>query len=75
MSFAITESQYLAILNRLMALEEQMNSTTTALNQLVTLDQVQQVLVVTQTDVDELRTTVDALEERVVAIEQEPYAP
>ena len=72
MSYNLTESQYTRILTRLTTLEEYMNDLTTAISQLVTLQQVQELLVTLQTTLDDINQTLSSLEDRVIAIEQEP---
>ena len=69
---AVSDSQYQMILQRLTALEETMNNALIAMNRLVALSQVQQVFTVLQTDIANIQVTVDALESRVTALEEEP---
>lgn len=69
---AISNDQYQVLLNRITALENALNDTFTALEQYITLSQVNQLNVVNQQELADLRTTVDALELRVTAIEEEP---
>jgi len=72
MSFSLNEDQYQAVIARLFALEENHNNIAIAVDNFTTLEQLQQLLVLVQTDIDDLRTKVTALENRVTAIEEEP---
>lgn len=69
---AVTEDQYQGILARLTSIENHLNNVTIALDRYVELSQVQQLLVVIQTSLDNLNTKVSALETRVGIIENEP---
>lgn len=71
---AVSTAQYDQILARLTTIEESMNDIITALGNFVTLAQVMQVLSVLQTEVDDLRTTVDALSARTEVLENEPLS-
>lgn len=68
----ITEAQYKRILARLSALEERANQEAIAMDKFITLEQVAELMVLVQTDVDDLRSTTSSLEDRVVSIEEEP---
>ena len=72
MAFVFTEEKYKKLLARLTALEENHNKIAVAIDKFVTLDQVMEVLVVQSTDIEEIQETVSSLEDRVVAIEEEP---
>jgi predicted nucleic acid-binding Zn-ribbon protein len=72
MPFTFTESQYNKLLNRVTALEEHHNDIAVALDRFITLDQLQELLVVIQTTIDDLETQLNAIESRVTAIEEEP---
>ena len=72
MAFNITEDQYKSVIARLFALEENHNNIAIAVGNFTTLEQLQQLLVLIKTDIDDLRNKVTALEERVIAIEEEP---
>lgn len=74
MPFDITESQYERLLARVTALEESYNNLATAINAFVTLTQINQLLVVNTADIQDLSEQVDALENRVTAIEEEPIS-
>jgi polyhydroxyalkanoate synthesis regulator phasin len=74
MSFSITETKYNLILSRLTALENTLNDSIIAIGRLATINQVHELLVITQTDISSLTSKVEALEERVTAIEEEPIS-
>ena len=74
MAFSISESQYQRLLSRVTALEAQANDMAVAISKFVTLSQVNQLLVISQTDIADLRAIVEALEERVTSIEEEPLS-
>jgi len=68
----VSDSQYQQLLARTTKLEEAVNDIFVAMHKLITLGEVNQLLVITQTDIDDLSTRVDSLETRVSTIEQEP---
>lgn len=68
----LTEIQYERLLARLAAIEERLNSVAIAMDKFIALDQIAELMVLVQTDIDDLRATTLSLEERVVAIEEEP---
>ena len=72
MAFTLTESQYTRLLARVTALEEHHNDIAIALDRFITLDQLQELLVVIQTTIDDLETQLNGIENRVTAIEEEP---
>ena len=72
MAFSISENQYQALLTRITALELQNNDLIVAIKQLASLQQVRELNTFTQTDLKDLRNTVEALQSRVTSIEQEP---
>jgi polyhydroxyalkanoate synthesis regulator phasin len=72
MGYDLSEDQYLRILSRLTAVEEAFNDLATALSRYASVSQVQELLVVNKAAIDEVTEQVDALEERVTAIEEEP---
>lgn len=74
MPFDVTESQYNRIIARLTALEESYNNLATAISTFVTLTQVNQLLVVNTADIEDLKSQVEALENRVTSIEEEPLS-
>ena len=69
---AITDNQYEKLLARLTALEEHHNKIAIAIDKFTTLDQLQELLVMVQTSIDEVQITLGSLENRVEAIEEEP---
>ena len=69
---AVTEDQYTNILSRLTALENYVNDLTVANEHYITLLQLQELLVVLQTTIDDFSTRVTSLEARVNTIENEP---
>lgn len=69
---AISTDQYEAILARLTKLEHFCNDLAVAIERFVTLNQVQQLSSLLQTQVASLQEDVDALETRVELIENEP---
>jgi len=71
---AITTDQYNALLARLITLETSYNDMAVAINSLVALDQVQQLLTISQERTEALEVTVAALEQRVTSIEEEPLS-
>ena len=71
---SVSNEQYEAILARLNAVENAFNDLAVALSRCVTIGQVQQLLVVVQQDLASVNADVDALEERVTAIEEEPLS-
>jgi vacuolar-type H+-ATPase subunit D/Vma8 len=71
---SVSTDQYQGILARLAALENHLNNVTIALDRFVELNQVQQLLVVIQTTLDDLTSRVGALETRVGIIENEPLS-
>jgi tetrahydromethanopterin S-methyltransferase subunit G len=69
---SITESQYKKVLTRLTAIENHLNNVTIALDRYVELSQVQQLLVVIQTSLDDITMRLESLETRVEIIENDP---
>lgn len=72
MAFAMTETQYQALLARVTALELQANDMAIAIDRFVTLSQINELNVLLQSAVESLNVQVQALEQRVKAIEEEP---
>ena len=72
MAFSLTEDQYKRILNRLTKLEDSFNDLCVAVDKFITVQQLQELLVITQTQLDTVENTVDSLEARVLSIEEEP---
>jgi polyhydroxyalkanoate synthesis regulator phasin len=71
---SVTTDQYNLILARLNRIENVLNDTFVAMDKFVTLGQVNQLLTVVQQDIDDLRTRVASLEQRVASIENEPLS-
>jgi hypothetical protein len=72
MSFTLTESKYNNLLSRITALENTLNDAIVAISRLASVSQVHELLVISQTKQQEVMVKLDALEERVTAIEEEP---
>ena len=71
---AVSGEQYARILTRLTRIEESLNDIMVAMENFVTMTQVQQLLTIVTTEVADLTTTVESLEERVESIESEPLS-
>lgn len=69
---AVSNEQYLRILARLTKIEETINDALVAATHYVTMSQVQQLLTIISTDLDDVTATVATLEDRVESIEEEP---
>lgn len=69
---AISTEQYEGLLARLNKLENGFNDMAVAIQRLVSVGQVQQLLAIVQADLASVNSDVDALELRVEAIEEEP---
>ena len=74
MSFELSEAKYIAMLRRIKILEEAYNDMATAINNLATQQQVQELLVIIQADIKNAEEQLAALENRIVAIEEEPLS-
>jgi len=72
MAWTFTESKYKTLLERITALEEHHNNIAIALDKLITLDQVHDLMVLFQGDLDNIKEVVAAIQNRVVALEEEP---
>ncbi len=70
----MTPTQEAKVFARLTALEESVNNIMVALSRLVTRDQVTQLLVIQQTEQADQRQTLEALENRVELLENEPLS-
>ena len=70
--FTLTEAKYNLLLQRVTALENTLNDTIVALSRLATVAQVHELLVINSTNVEDAINRLEALEERVTAIEEEP---
>ena len=69
---SITSNEYQVLLNRIAAAENALNDVFTAMENFITLSQVNQLNVINQTELAALRIEVDALQARVTSIEEEP---
>lgn len=69
---AVTTDQYERMLNRLTRLEDGFNDLITAQAYLVSLSQVNQLMTLIQTQLDDITTRTSELESRVTSIEEEP---
>jgi len=74
MSFELSEGKYIALLRRIKILEEAYNDMATAINNLATQQQVQELLVIIQADIKAFDDKLTALENRVTTIEEEPLS-
>lgn len=74
MAFSITEAQYMAVLQRLTALENTVNDIIVAMEKFVTLSQTNSLLTINAQELQVVRTDVEALEARVTNIENEPLS-
>ena len=72
MSWSFTENKYNSIVNRLLQLEKSFNDLAVAQDNLATLAQLQELLVIVQSRIKDLEDQVAALETRVSSIENEP---
>lgn len=72
MAFTLTEAKYNLLLQRVTALENTLNDTIVALSRLATVAQVHELLVINSSNVEDVINRLEALEERVTAIEEEP---
>ncbi len=70
----MTTEQYQRMLARLTKIEETINDIIVSQSNLVSLQQVQQLLVLTQTEMQDVRETVTALEDRITILEEEPIS-
>lgn len=69
---AVSTEQYNRLLARLSKIEETINDMLVAAEHYLTMSQMHQLLTVQKTELADLRSTVDSLEDRVEAIEEEP---
>lgn len=68
----ITTDQYNRLLQRVTKLENTSNDIIVAMDAYITLGQMNQLLTLLQTDLDDVTSQVTALEARVTSIENEP---
>lgn len=69
---AITAEQYTAILTRLTRIENMLNDVAVALDKFVTISDINQLHTLIQQEQEDIRTLVEALDNRVTSIEEEP---
>lgn len=69
---AVSTEQYNRILARLTKIEETINDALVAMEHYVTMAQVQQLLTIVTTDLQDMKQTVASVEDRLEAIEEEP---
>lgn len=74
MSWTLTEAKYNRLLTRLKALESHANDLAVAIDQFITLGEVQELLVIAQQDNAALQNRVDSLEDRLTQVEEEPLS-
>ena len=70
----ISTDQYNRILSRLTAMENSFNDMAVAIDNFITLSQMNQLMTLLQQDIDDLRQQVVGLENRVTSIEEEPLS-
>lgn len=73
-SFELSEEKYIAMLRRIKALEEAFNNIAVAIDNLASQQQVQELLVILQSDIKSFDDKLTALENRVTSIEEEPLS-
>jgi len=71
-SFSVSEAQYVQVVRRIKILEEAFNNLAVAIDNLASAQQLQELLVIIQSDIAEFSEQVTALENRLTAIEEEP---
>ena len=69
---AITTAQYNALLARMRAVEEHINNLNIASDRFATLQQLSELVVLFQTDLDDISTRMTTIEARMDALESEP---
>lgn len=74
MSFVFTEDKYKSILNRLVALELHVNDLNTASTNLASMQQLKELLAILQASLIEVDNKLTALQNRIIAIEEEPLS-
>lgn len=70
----VTTEQYNRILARLTKLEGAVNDIFVAQKKMISREQINQLLVLLQTDQEDMRQTLESLEDRVGTIEEEPIS-
>lgn len=74
MSFVFTEDKYKSILNRLVALETHVNDLNVASTNLASMQQLKELLAILQASLIEVDNKLTALQNRIIAIEEEPLS-
>lgn len=69
----ISLEQYTRVLRRLSALEEHMNDTSVAMDKFITLEQIQDLVILLESSVAALEEQVNSLENRVSVLEKESW--
>ena len=72
MAWDLSEERYLEMLRRITALETAFNNMAIAIDNLASNQQVQELLVVVQSEMKDISNTVVGLDNRVTAIEEDP---
>lgn len=71
---SITTDQYNRLLNRLTNLEQKFDDFTVAINKFVTMTEVNQLLTIISTEIEDIRETLTSVESRLDIIEAEPIS-
>lgn len=71
---SISTDQYNRLLGRVTKIEERLNEIQIAMQKMVTLTQITQLHTLTETSIEDIYTTLNALEGRVELIENEPIS-
>jgi hypothetical protein len=71
---SVSADQYQALLTRITRLEQAVNDLMTAINQVTTPSQLNQIFALISTDLDDVKVTVASLATRVETIENEPIS-
>lgn len=73
-SFELSEDKYLKVVKRIKVLEQAFNNLAVAIDNLASIQQVQELLVIVQADIKSMKDDLTALENRVTSIEEEPLS-
>ena len=73
-SFELSEDKYLKVVKRIKVLEQAFNNLAVAIDNLASIQQVQELLVIVQADIKSMKEDLTALENRVTSIEEEPLS-
>lgn len=71
---AISDDQYKNLLARLRRVEQMLNDLAVAIDNFVTVTQVNSITTLVQTDLDDVQTRIKALESRLDSLENEPLS-